>query len=130
MATENNDDLQDMLGFGDANSSRGDLSAIFESAATTPATTPRRRSHRPTPRRHSPQVQLPTPIAPPPAGDENSPELFLAFTPGKTRLDDKSLEALQVCQSNRPIYCVKCTRLLIINIFYAEKIRRGSRRRD
>jgi hypothetical protein len=149
---EDLNNLSDMLGYGDANSSRasslytsrrdgdpeedaedcsGDVcitvdesSADLQSgstalasapAAITPSRlpsrslipTPKRGSHRPPPRRHSPA----TPTHPGAntvvndtaqyngenmSNDENSPYVPLAFTPGNTKLDQKSLQALQV----------------------------------
>ena len=102
-----NGNLQDMLGFGDCNSSRGDISLgadlLDSSDSRSPSaysvhqamsvSTPRRQSHRPPPRRHSPQVTV-APDAP--TGDENSPGYAIAFTPGRTKLNSQSLLALQV----------------------------------
>lgn len=101
-----NDDLQDLLGYGDANSSKGDLSCTAHDVSTVSThsdynvsqimSTPRRRSHRPGPRRMSPPVPTPQ-RAVEREGDENSADIALAFTPGKTKLDKESLLALQVC---------------------------------
>ncbi len=106
MSFDDDDNLQDMLGFCDSNSSRGDRSAIFNSSdidnasndpSAEPVTTPRRSSHRPPPRQHSPQIPLPTPSKDlGQINNENSPDFSLAFTPGNTKLDDRSLRALQV----------------------------------
>jgi hypothetical protein len=150
---EDFNNLSDMLGYGDANSSRasslyasrrdededdegncsgdvcisvdesnadlpsGDAASTSAPTPTTPSRlpsrslipTPKRASHRPPPRRHSPA----TPTAPtvnPIANnntqydaenvinDENSPYVPLAFTPGNTKLDQRSLQALQVLE--------------------------------
>lgn len=139
--------LSDMLGYGDANSSRassfyasrrddgmeddeadcsGDVCINVDESngdiqgtttAPTPITpsrlpsrslipTPKRSSHRPPPRRHSPATPT-TPTQSNPsavadadqndeANNENSPYVSLTFTPGNTKLDQKSLQALQV----------------------------------
>jgi hypothetical protein len=120
------DNLQDMLGFGDSrgDTSRGDITMYScPSPSNLSATSPSpcygaysvpqplsapRRSHRPSPRRSSPQVSTPTEQtvnrnAP---GDENSPDYALAFTPGKTKLNTQSLLALQV-SSVISRYCLK-----------------------
>lgn len=102
------ENLQNLLGFSDANSSRGDISFNPESTggrssySVYQVTTPRRQSHRPTPRRHSPQVPLAQSASTAPY-DENSPECVLAFTPGNTKLDGKSLIALQVSEFKTPL---------------------------
>lgn len=108
MATGTGDEsgLTNMLGYGDANSSRGDISFGEDSVGPEESTpecgcsaqqevsTPRRQSHRPGPRRHSPQIT--TPILNENTDENASPEYTISFTPGKTKLNTQSLLALQV----------------------------------